>query len=117
MDAGLASALRDLQDQLQRAADAATDGEPAIAVVLFTQVGMTLGMHIGHFRVTLGARFPSSPECAALNKAAQLLNWTIVAAFSREKDEEDEDEDDKSPEPSAPAAPYGYSASVHEEDE
>lgn len=115
MDAGLASALRDLQNQLQRAADAATDGEPAIAVVLFTQVGMTLGMHIGHFRVTLGARFPSSPECAALNKAAQLLNTTIVAAFESEQDEEDED--DESPEPSAPAAPYGYSASVHEEDE
>ena len=113
MDTGLATALRDLQSQLQRAADAATDGEPAIAVVLFTQAGMTLGMHIGHFRATLGQRYPASPECAALNKAAQLLNATIVASF----ESAEEDEDDESPEPSAPPTPYGYSPGVDEEDE
>lgn len=117
MDAGLSAALKDLQGLLQRAADAATDGEPAIAVVLFTQAGMTLGMHIGHFRATLGPRFPSSPECAVLNKAAQLLNVTIVAAFEESDEEEEEEVEDESPEPPAPAAPYGYSQGVDEEDE
>ena len=115
MDAGLTTALRQLQDQLQQAADAVTDGQEAVAVVMFTQAGMSLGMYIGHFRAALGPRYPSSPESEALNKAAQLLNATIVAAY--ESEDEEEDEPEESPPPSAPPLPYGYSPRVDQEDE
>ena len=84
---------------------------------MFTQVGMSLGMYIGHFRATLGPRYPSSPESAALNKAAQLLNATIVAAHEATEDEEEDVEVDESPSPPAPPLPYGYSPSRDEDDE
>lgn len=114
MDAGLATALRGLQDQLQEAADAAVDGQIAAATVLFTQVGMSLGMYIGHFRVTLGPRFPHSPECEAINKTALLLNTTIVEALRQLEEDEAEQ---NGPTPSAPPVPYGYSPTVDEDDE
>jgi hypothetical protein len=112
MDAGLAQALRGLQDQLQEAADAAAEGQIAASTVLFTQVGMSLGMYIGHFRVTLGPRFPKSPECEAINKTALLLNTTIVAVLNALEEEEQD-----GPAPSAPPVPYGYSPSADEDDE
>jgi hypothetical protein len=121
MDAGLSVALRQLHDQLQQAADAATDGRGAAAAVMFAQAGMSLGMYIGHFRATLGPRYPASPESAALNKAAQLLNATIVASYETETDEEEEEqedaEEDESPSFEAPPQPYGYSPRTDEDDE
>jgi hypothetical protein len=118
MDAGLTSALQKIQDQLQQAADAASEGQTAASTVLFAQVSMSLGMYIGHFRVTLGQRYPTSPECEALNRAARLLNMTIVAAYESAEDE-DEEEDSSEESPPTPLAPvpYGYSARADEDDE
>ena len=115
MDTGLTSALQTIQAQLQQAADAAGEGQTAAATVLFAQVGMSLGMYIGHFRATLGPRYPSSPECEALNRAARLLNMTILAAHE-DTDVEEEVEEESPPAPPAPA-PYGYYPRSDEDDE
>jgi hypothetical protein len=118
MDSGLTSALQTIQAQLQQAADAVAEGQHAASAVLFAQVGMSLGMYIGHFRATLGPRYPASPECEALNRAARLLNMTIIAAYEDEEAEEDEEPEveESPPAPLAPM-PYGYSPRIDEDDE
>ena len=117
--------LESVKDLVERAQAAAETDQKQASAVFYAQAAFTLGMQLGHFRSVLGARFPASAECAAFSNAVSVLNEAIVASFA-EDDEDDEEEEDDDEEDDAPAevpsksrkgVPYGYTASVHEEDE
>lgn len=55
---------------------------------------MTLGMQIGHFRATLGAKYAASPEAASINQVAIQLRTALTLAFLRQEAEEEPDEED-----------------------
>jgi hypothetical protein len=114
--------LETVKDLVERAQAAAEVNQKQASAVFYAQAAFTLGMQLGHFRSVLGARFPASAECAAFSNAVSVLNEAIVASFAEEdEDDEEEDEEDDAPEEvpskSRKGVPYGYTASVHEEDE
>jgi hypothetical protein len=115
--------LESVKVLVERAQEQAEADQKQTAAVLYAQAAFTLGMQLGHFRSVLGVRFPESPECAAFSNAVAVLNEAIIESFA-EVDEDDGEEEDE--EEDAPAevpskrnkgVPYGYTASVHEEDE
>jgi len=114
--------LETVKDLVERAQAAAETDQKQASAVFYAQAAFTLGMQLGHFRSVLGVRFPESPECAAFSNAVAVLNEAIIESFAEDDDdeEEEEEEDDAPAEvPSKPkkGVPYGYTASVHEEDE
>ena len=107
--------LESVKVLVERAQEQAEGDQKQTAAVLYAQAAFMLGMQLGHFRSVLGVRFPESPECAAFSNAVAVLNEAIIESFA----EEDEEEDAPAEVPSKrnKAVPYGYTASVHEEDE
>lgn len=125
MDPTLSLAIRTVDIVLESARRHGREGEFPTSAVEFAQAAMTLGMQIGHFRSTLGAQYPTSPEAAAVGECAARLNAAIVEGFQRvpltEYEEEPGEWEEVVDEPRAPVVspvypPYGYSAQAHEEE-
>jgi hypothetical protein len=123
MDPTLSLAIRTVDLVLSSARQHGREGEYPTAAVEFAQAAMTLGMQIGHFRSTLGAQYPSSPEAAAVGECAARLNAAIVDGFQRvvayeEGPGEWEEVVDEPgvPVPASAPTPYGYSPQAHEEE-
>ena len=116
--------LESVKALVEGAQEQAEADQKQTAAVLYAQAAFTLGMQLGHFRSVLGVRFPESPECAAFSNAVAVLNEAIIESFAEDDDDDDEEEEDEEDDapaevPSKPkkGVPYGYTASVHEEDE
>ena len=125
MDPTLSLAIRTVDIVLESARKHGREGEFPTSAVEFAQAAMTLGMQIGHFRVTLGTQYPTSAEAAAVGECAARLNAAIVDGFQRVTLDEYEygpgEWEEIVDEPRAPvvapgSAPYGYSPQAHEEE-
>ena len=115
--------LESVKVLVERAQEQAEADQKQTAAVLYAQAAFMLGMQLGHFRSVLGVRFPESPECAAFSNAVAVLNEAIIESFAEDDDDDDEEEDEDDAAPAEvpskrnKGVPYGYTASVHEEDE